>query len=396
MKCPHCNGEHPDSYKFCPITGEEIVPQFKACTNKDCPDYGKYILPLEAKYCPRCGQPIQAEGKGRSQKKRQDANHSQTTDKNNFAGHGSSHSQIVVVCSKAGSFIQIGRLENGAFPRERRIRLKKGENVISVEEYPELQYGFSFDEDSDKPNQIENIILNEYDTSNVTDMNHMFEGCSSLESLNLRGFDTSNVTEVVCMFKGCRSLKSLDLSSFDTSNVTDMKQMFDGCSSLESLDLSSFDTSNVNYMPWMFCYCESLGSLDLSGFDTSNVTDMRSMFCGCESLESLDLSGFDTSNVTDMGYMFCGCESLGSLDLSGFDTSNVTEMDCMFDGCSSLESLDLSDFDTSYVTNMAFMFRDCSSLESLNLDDFDTSNAKTDDMFDGCSEEIQEKYEYLL
>ena len=73
MKCPHCNGEHPDYYRFCPETGLEIVPQFKACTNEDCPDCGKYILPLEAKYCPSCGGRIQAEGKGRSQKKRQDA-----------------------------------------------------------------------------------------------------------------------------------------------------------------------------------------------------------------------------------------------------------------------------------------------------------------------------------
>ena len=360
MRCPHCNGEHPDSYKFCPETGEEIVSQFKACTNEGCPDYGKYILPLEAKFCPRCGQPIRAEGKGSTQKMRQDFNYSQTVEsvkqvveslkekiiKNNFfAIHGSNHSQIVVVCSKVGSFIQIGKfMEEEGIPREKRIRLKKGENVISVEEYPELRYGFSFDERSDNPEHIEDIILDEYDTSNVTDMS--------------------------CMFWGCSSLESLDLSGFDTSNVTDMTRMFDGCSSLESLDLS--------------------------GFDTSNVTDMSSMFIGCNSLESLDLSGFDTSNVTDMSSMFDGCSSLESLDLSDFDTSNVTDMSCMFWGCSSLESMDLSGFDTSNVTDMAFMFRGCSSLESLDLDGFDTSNASTRSMFNGCSDEIRDKYEYLL
>jgi len=374
MKCPHCNGEHPDNYRFCPITGGEIVPQFKACTNKDCPDYGEYILPLEAKFCPRCGQQIQAEGKGRSQKGRQDANHSQAADKNHFANHGSNHSQIVVVCSKAGSSIQIGHWrddEDEELQREKRIRLRKGENIISVEEYPELRYGFSFDAGSDKPENIEDIILDEYDTSKVTNM--------------------------CCMFLGCSSLESLDLSGFDTSNVTDMSGMFNDCSSLESLDLSGFDTSNVTDMSWMFYGCSSLESLDLSGFDTSNVTDMYSMFDGCSSLESLDLSGFDTSNVTNMNYMFINCISLETLDLSGFDTSNVTYMHSMFSGCSSLESLDLSGFDTSNVTDMSWMFYGCSSLESLDLsDDFDTSNASTDSMFDGCSEEIQEKYEYLL
>ena len=399
MKCPHCNGEHPDNYRFCPITGEEIMPQFKACTNEGCPDYGKYILPLEAKFCPRCGKPIRVGGKGSTQKKGQDANHSQTADKNHFASHGSSHSQIVVVCSKAGSFIQIGHWqddEDEGLQREKRIRLRKGENVINVEEYPELQYGFSFDEQSDKPEHIEEIILDGYDTSNVTNMSCMFWGCDSLESLDLSCFDTSNVTDMSSMFEGCSSLESLDLSGFDTSNVTNMGCMFEGCSSLESLDLSGFDTFNVTYMGWMFWGCSSLESLDLSGFDTLNVTDMSNMFSSCSSLESLNLSDFDTSNVTDMTAMFDGCSSLDSLDLSGFDTENVTSMSCMFYGCSSLETLDLSGFDTSNVTNMRNMFHGCDSLEFLDLDGFDISNASTDGMFDGCSEEIQEQYECLL
>ena len=310
MKCPHCKGEHPDGYRFCPETGLEIVPQFKACTNEDCPDYGKYILPLEAKFCPRCGQPIRVGGKGRTQKRGQDANHSQTADKNNFARHGSSHSQIVVVCSKAGSFIQIGHWqddEDEGLQREKRIRLRKGENVINVEEYPELQYGFSFDERSDKPEHIEEIILDGYDTSNVTNMSCMFWGCDSLESLDLSCFDTSNVTDMASMFNGCSSLESLDLSGFDTSNVTDMGCMFEGCSSLESLDLSSFDTSNVTDMSDMFSKCRSLEHLDLSRFDTSNVTNMSFMFNGCNSLKSLHLGNFDTPNLTKWDYMYAGC-----------------------------------------------------------------------------------------
>ncbi len=47
--------ESPDNYKFSPITGNEIVNQLKACQNEECPDFGKYILTPEAKFCPRCG-----------------------------------------------------------------------------------------------------------------------------------------------------------------------------------------------------------------------------------------------------------------------------------------------------------------------------------------------------
>ena len=58
MKCPYCGQEHPDNFIFCPVTGQRIVPQFKACTNEQCPDFGKYILPLDSRFCPRCGHPV--------------------------------------------------------------------------------------------------------------------------------------------------------------------------------------------------------------------------------------------------------------------------------------------------------------------------------------------------
>ena len=142
----------------------------------------------------------------------------------------------------------------------------------------------------------------------------------------IKNLNTSNVTDMSGMFEGCSSLTSLDLSNFDTSNVTDMGGMFYGCSSLTSIDLSNFDTSKVTNMVYIFYDCSSLTSLDLSNFDTSNVTNMAYMFCDCYSLTSLDLSNFDTSNVTNMAYMFIVCSSLTSIDLSNFDTSNVTNM----------------------------------------------------------------------
>ena len=58
MKCPYCNQDHPNGYKFCPNTGKAIDNQFNACTNEDCPDFGKYVLPLDSKFCPKCGSPI--------------------------------------------------------------------------------------------------------------------------------------------------------------------------------------------------------------------------------------------------------------------------------------------------------------------------------------------------
>ena len=146
----------------------------------------------------------------------------------------------------------------------------------------------------------------------------------------------SNASPKSISFNNKGNIKSIKKMQIDTSKVTGMYGMFDGCSSLTSLDLSNFDSSNVTDMGYMFYNCSSLTSLDLSNFVTSKVTNMYSMFKGCSSLTSLDLSSFDTSNVTSMEYMFCDCSSLTSLDLSNFDTSKVTDMGLMFGNCSSL------------------------------------------------------------
>lgn len=58
MICPYCGQEHPDTFKFCPNTAKQLSPQLRACTNAQCVDFGKYILPLESKFCPSCGMKL--------------------------------------------------------------------------------------------------------------------------------------------------------------------------------------------------------------------------------------------------------------------------------------------------------------------------------------------------
>ena len=233
---------------------------------------------------------------------------------------------------------------------------------------------------------VTTMDLSNLDTSKVTGMFKMFNGCSNLTSLDVSNFDTSNVINMSCMFTECNRLTSLDLSNFDTSNVKSMWSMFSNCSALRLLDLSNFDTSKVDSMVNMFGGCSSLTSLDVSNFDTSNVTDMRSMFARCSNLISLDVSNFDTSKVTDMEQMFNACSGLTSLDVSNFDTSNVINMSWMFTECNRLTSLDLSNFNTTNVILMRFMFKGCTRLNTLNLSNFNTSNVtRMSEMFDGCS-----------
>ena len=236
---------------------------------------------------------------------------------------------------------------------------------------------------------LTNLDLSSFNTSKVKYMGGMYVGmfyeCSKLRNLDLSNFNTANVIYMQRMFFGCSSLTSLDLSSFDTSNVTDMEAMFSSCSSLTSLNLSSFNTANATDMSVMFNMCSSLISLDLSSFNTLNITDMMNMFAYCSSLISLNLSSFNTANVANMAQMFWRCSSLTNLDLSNFNTINVTTMSGMFVLCSSLTTLDLSSFNTSNVTAMYNMFSDCSSLTNLDLSNFNTSNVtRMFGMFQSC------------
>ena len=142
--------------------------------------------------------------------------------------------------------------------------------VIANYNSSDLFYNFS------KLTEIENINL--LDTSNVTDMSHMFQSCIKLTNLDLSSFDTSKVTNMGEMFSGSTRLTILDVSNFDTSQITDMSYMFENCSSLTILDVSNFDTSNVTNMSYMFKNCSKLTSLDFRKATFDKVTSYSFMF----------------------------------------------------------------------------------------------------------------------
>ena len=224
-----------------------------------------------------------------------------------------------------------------------------------------------------------------FKTDNVTYMTNMFLGCSRLTSLDVSGFKTDNVITMAGMFYGCSSLTSLDLRNFNTENVTNMEMMFQDCYRLKELNVSTFNTAKVETFFQMFLNCNSLEYLDVSSFNTEKATSMRWMFGDCYKLKSLDLSRFNTQKVTHMGEMFHSDYSLTSLDLSNFNTENVKVMWSMFLGCSGLTTLDISNFNTEKVTEMQGLFRFCSSLRSLNISNFNTTNVTNmSSLFDGC------------
>ena len=107
-------------------------------------------------------------------------------------------------------------------------------------------------------------------------------------------------TDLSCLFRDAHKFDQ-SISNFDTSNVTHMDHMFYGAKSFNR-SVKVFDTSNVIRMDGLFSNARAFDQ-SVSSFDTSNVTHMNHMFYGAHSFNR-SVENFDTSNVTHMNRMF--------------------------------------------------------------------------------------------
>lgn len=191
----------------------------------------------------------------------------------------------------------------------------------------------------------------ELDTSGLTNMAYMFDGCTNLSSIS--NLNTSKVESMNNAFSRCSNLVSIP--NLNTSKVKSMYYAFAGCSNLVSIP--QLDTSNVTTMDFMVQNCYKITSIP--ELNTSNVASMRGMFHSCYALVSIP--ELDTSNVTTMEEMFCNCSSL--VQAPQIDTSNAVSIKSMFLGCNQLKTVPL--FDSSKVEYIERIFTDCKNLENV-------------------------------
>ena len=105
-------------------------------------------------------------------------------------------------------------------------------------------------------------------------------------------------------FWQCKNITQMNnLNKLDMSHVTNMEHMFDNCTSITKLDCSKWNTSSCINMYSMFNECTKLIDVNVSSFNTSNVTNFEYMFLGCSSITDLDISNFDTRKATTMNAM---------------------------------------------------------------------------------------------
>jgi pilin isopeptide linkage protein/uncharacterized repeat protein (TIGR02543 family) len=197
----------------------------------------------------------------------------------------------------------------------------------------------------------------------------LFEDCDNLVTADLSGFDTSGTEslqqsghggDTAGIFSNCSSLTTVTgLENWDTSNFTNLSGAFINCKSLTSIaGLSNWDVSKVRYMISTFRGTASVSDFSaISGWNTSSLTNMASTFLGT-SVKNLDfLRTWDTSNVTDMQSLFYGCTQLSDISgIENWEMGSCKYIFQMFRYCTSLKEItvpagwDLSSVTDTYTT----------------------------------------------
>ncbi len=146
-----------------------------------------------------------------------------------------------------------------------------------------------------------------FQSEDVNSMAYMFAGCTHLKTLvSYNSYDPNGT--VIADPDGKFYL--------NTTNVTNMEHMFDGCIALNNLYLD-FNTHNVigDGMVAMFKDCSALASLNISSFTTERITNMTNMFKNCKLMTTLNMEKFVISSNTTITNM---CDSLNYDHHSGF------------------------------------------------------------------------------
>ena len=199
---------------------------------------------------------------------------------------------------------------------------------------------------------------------------------------DLNFIDTSLITDMSELFKDL-TIRNIEIDEWDVSNVTNMNSMFAYCRKFSGIGLDKWGSrvSNVQDIGNMFAYCKNFNG-DLSTWVLPKITRLYLTFYRCSNFIGTGLENWDVSNINDISYAFSGCKSL-NCDLSHWDVSNVSQMQYAFNGCELLDC-DLGSWDVSNVSNMSYTFYKCKKihcdLSSWKLSDFVT----TDKAFGAC------------
>lgn len=217
--------------------------------------------------------------------------------------------------------------------------------------------------------------LSNWDTSNVTDMSHMF----SLSGYNapLVGWSFGNNAILSSMFQNSLNFNQ-DISTWDVSKVLQTDRMFKGAAKY-NMDMEDMKfTSCVNFYEM---FRDSVFASSVKGWVFSAVAGITldSMFESATFFLGEGVETWDVKNVSNFGDLFRGCTNFNA-DVSGWDVSFGGNFDGTF-AQTNIFNVDISKWDVSLATTMNGMFNQATAFNQ-DLSGWDVSGVKSHTEFD--------------
>ncbi len=164
--------------------------------------------------------------------------------------------------------------------------------------------------------------------STVTDLSYLLYHSTVSEVINMQNWNTSNVTDMSYMFSVATEFNQ-DIGGWNTSNVENMEGMFNSAESFNQY-IGDWDTSSVENMKSMFNNAKSFDRY-IGDWDTSNVNNMEAMFSSAETFNQ-DIGGWDVTsvpNIANMARMFNNAKNFWQ-DLSRWCVEKIPDEPAFF------------------------------------------------------------------
>ena len=150
---------------------------------------------------------------------------------------------------------------------------------------------------------------------------HWFDGYTLMADAYVGNMDISQATSLQGVFNGCTSLSIISgLRNWDTTNVTDLSHLFDGCifTNLAGIESWNDKLANVTDLSYIFANNPNVTTLEnVAGWNLPVATNFAHAFENDTRLSTLDISNWDMTRTTaaDRENMLFGLDNLTTFTL---------------------------------------------------------------------------------
>lgn len=220
------------------------------------------------------------------------------------------------------------------------------------------------------------IDMTHWDSSQVEDVDRMFNNTESLYEIDLTGADFSKVKSFNNMFRNSGITRIKGLESLRMNNAANLDNggdaynaMFAQCKNLKSDNfgsLAAWDTSKMQKIA-LFKGCTQLTDIQsMKSWNVSNVTTLIYFASDCD-LRKVNLTRWETTNLQNIDFLFFRNFKLTDVDLSGWNVSNVTSAINFLAMCGELRSLNLLGWDLCKVQSLKNFISNSTQIETVKL-----------------------------